>query len=178
VEGIFVGWDRIIFARLRELARGGRSASLCALVTAMSACVGGISDPERFGDGTSCAEGFEIEVLFEQSCGGQACHGGDGSPAGGLDLVTPGFAERMINVPSQICSWSLLVVPGDAESSFLYVKITDPPIVCGDRMPPVGFLTNNEVRCVRDWIESLAAPTGDPELDPDPDAGAPEAEPL
>jgi hypothetical protein len=171
-----VARDRIIFARLRELARCGRSASVLALITAMSGCVGGISDPERFGDGTSCPDDFQIEALFEQSCGGQACHGGDGSPAGGLDLVTPGFAERMINVPSQICSWFLLVVPGDPESSFLYVKVTDPPIVCGAPMPPVGYLTNNEVRCVSDWIESLAPPTGDPEIDADPDAGSPEVE--
>lgn len=148
--------------RLHELARRAWAA---VIALAASACVGGISDPERFGDGTSCPDDFRIEVLFEESCAGGACHGADASPAGGLDLVTPGFAERMIDVPAEICSWSTLVVPGDPEQSFLYIKVTDPPLSCGDPMPPVGYLTNNEVRCVADWIESLAPDQADAGVD-------------
>jgi hypothetical protein len=146
-------------------------AAWLGLAFGASACVGGISDPERFGDGTSCTPGFRIEDLFAQSCAGQACHGDDESPAAGLDLVTPGFAERMIHTPSRICSWMNLVEPGDPESSFLYVKVTDPPLTCGDPMPPVGFLTNNQVRCVSDWIESLAP------SDNQPDAGMEDEQP-
>lgn len=152
--------------------RRGRGVT-CALLGLLAACVGDVSDPDRFGDGTYCPEDFEIETLFERRCAGGACHGAD-AVAGNLDLVSPGFAERMIGVRSEICDWAPLVVPGNAEESFLYVKVTNPPLSCGEPMPPVGYLTNNEVRCVRDWIESLAEP--EPEAPPEDEGDASEGE--
>src|SRR5688572_22618110 len=109
------GSERMIESSPRKRAWRRTSRRVHWLALGLSACVGGISDPDRFGDGTSCPSDLRIEELFEVSCAGGACHGADASPAGGLDLVTPGFAERMIGVPSEICGWMDLVVPGDAE---------------------------------------------------------------
>ncbi|MBC7173832.1 MAG: hypothetical protein H5U40_15435 [Polyangiaceae bacterium] len=129
-----------------------RSPVMAFLVLAwLSGCVGGIDDPERFGDGSFCPPEVDVEQLFVERCGGAICHGAGGS-AGGLDLESPGAAERMIDVPAQVCSGWELIAPGDPNNSFLISKLEGPPPGCGDPMPPVGHLSENEITCVRRWV--------------------------
>jgi hypothetical protein len=42
------------------------------------------------------------------------------------------------------------VVPGDPNSSLIYLKITNPP--CGSRMPPGGSLSQSEIDTIKNWI--------------------------
>ena len=47
-----------------------------------------------------------------------------------------------------------VVIPGDADHSFLYEKISQPIPSRGERMPLDGafYLTSGEIRLIEDWI--------------------------
>lgn len=137
----------------RSFHRPRRGAAAFVFVCAgLSGCVGSLDDPQRFTDGTYCPPEIEVEQLFAERCGGAICHGAGAESAGGLDLESPGLAERLVNVPAEGCSGWELAVPDDPDSSFLLSKLEGPPPGCGERMPTVGYLSENEITCVREWI--------------------------
>ncbi|MDX2053174.1 MAG: hypothetical protein SFV15_12325 [Polyangiaceae bacterium] len=61
------------------------------------------------------------------------------------------------------CPTRTVVVPGDAETSLLYIKLAGtPPAECGQQMPepekkdaPLVPFTSEELKCVADWINGL-----------------------
>jgi hypothetical protein len=53
-------------------------------------------------------------------------------------------------VGSGSCSGRRYVVPGDPNSSLIYLKITNPP--CGNKMPPGGSLSEDEIDTIKNWI--------------------------
>jgi outer membrane biosynthesis protein TonB len=48
------------------------------------------------------------------------------------------------------CSGRRYVVPGEPNSSLIYLKITNPP--CGSKMPPGGSLSQSEIDTIKNWI--------------------------
>jgi len=119
----------------------------------LTACPGTIEDPERFiGGATGSEPCTEPSGIFAASCALANCHA-TSMPALGLDLESPGFEQRLIDVPAM--GGGTLVVPGDAESSVLYTKLTE--------MPPFGLrmpsgrppLSQAQIDCVGDWITGL-----------------------
>lgn len=99
--------------------------------------------------------------ILRPSCAWIFCHGGDDLL---VNLRTPELSyETMVNQPAEGADCRdmglIRVVPGDPESSLLYVKITEP--TCGDRMPLHpdynGMLAEAEIAQIREWIE-LGAP--------------------
>lgn len=142
--------------RIRDLSQTIAALLLCiGFIGGGASCVGEIPDPARFGDGVFCPSDFDLNRLFKQSCSGGACHGDDGTPAASLDLISEGAIDRMIHTPSAICEWMDLIVPGDPENSLLYLKLMEPPALCGEPMPPIGYLSLAEIRCFREMIEQL-----------------------
>jgi hypothetical protein len=98
----------------------------------------------------SCSPTTVQSTIFEQKCAG-ACHGAS-SPAMGLDLVSPGLADRIANRTSDACGGLPLVVPGDPATSYLLAKLAPNP-TCGEQMPAGGAaLSAEEYDCVSDWI--------------------------
>lgn len=153
----------------------GRAALLAvALVFGVAACPGSLEDPGRFVDGGdvaadddaggggegACPEGTDVEAdLMAARCGGSVCHGAE-APAAGLDLVSPGIAERMIDVPStqESCGGAILLVPGDPDASLLFEKLLPSPS-CGAQMPLAqAAFDDGEIACVREWIAGMSAP--------------------
>lgn len=95
-------------------------------------------------DGTACS-------ILSVRCA--SCHdGGDTAP----DL-RPEAQAALVNAPSPGYPAEVLVVPGDADASFLFKKMmgTQAPGQRGD-MPPSGTLVAAELDAVRAWIESGA----------------------
>lgn len=94
-----------------------------------------------------------IQPILNSRCVG--CHGSNG----GLSLE-PGQAEsNLVGVPSTCNPELLRVKPGDPDSSLLYLKITDDPRKCGQRMPAAGPpLRQEEIDLIRQWILSLSSP--------------------
>ena len=124
---------------------------LLSLTVLAAGCAGELEDPERF---TDCPPGF-VEQMFANRCGGE-CHASE-EPEAGLDLVSAGVPERLINGASQtpMCDGRMLIAPEAADSSehLLIDKLSEAPS-CGSRMPLVGEpLTGEEIECVRRWVD-------------------------
>lgn len=129
---------------------------LCAVLLAVTGCPGNLQDPERFRQGSGiddpsgCGD-VEIEI-FKPRCAQSGCHASR-SPAAGLDLLSPGIAERVVGVASRTCADRLLVDPNDPSRDFFMEKL-DPLPECGNRMPLIGKpLSADEVTCVRAWVK-------------------------
>jgi hypothetical protein len=66
----------------------------------------------------------------------------------------------MVGVAAEECDGRLRIVPGDPEASFLVEKLEGPPLGCGERMPVVGYLSANEITCVKRWVVAIDAAGG------------------
>ena len=146
---------------MRKLALG------VGALAALTACDDTLFNTETPDTGPM-AEGYcGAQQLLEAECA--TCHG-DGNPSAGLDLVTDLHAAT-VNVTGS--EWGqVLVVPGDKESSFLYLKMTDRQGESGAVMPMGGALDPDKLAIIGDWIESGASSDcaeGDADTDADAD---------
>lgn len=93
----------------------------------------------------------QVHALLNNRC--SSCHGG----AAGLDIpLGADWANDTINQSSSQKPGATRVVPGMANSSYLYQKITNAGGIVGNQMPPSGTaLTATEKNQVRDWINGL-----------------------
>lgn len=102
---------------------------------------------------------FQNQVLpiFQAQCGGGNCHLQPNAQLG-LDL-RPEFAyASLVDVPSAQLGSFRRVVPGDADNSYLFLKISEASPPAGNRMP-LGRpqLGPAEVATIRDWINGLSS---------------------
>lgn len=95
--------------------------------------------------------------VFNPSCAVSGCHAGDNSPAD-LDLSEGVAYDNIVNVASTEVPSLMLVEPGNAEDSYLFIKITgDDRIALGTfQMPIGGELTEEQIDLVEEWIEAGA----------------------
>ena len=129
---------------------------LCSAVL-LGGCQGSLSNPEDFQDG-----GMEVrdaETILAQSCGTTGCHDDTSQAQAGLDLVSPGVENRLVDVNAVGigCTNRILVVAGDPDSSYLMDKVLNIPGICGRQMPVVGSLAASDVEVLRQWIVDLGA---------------------
>ena len=89
----------------------------------------------------------DIKPLFLSNCA--SCHPSL-SPPDVLDynLLIAGF--------SLICAGRKYIVPLKPSESYLFQKILGSSGICGSRMPPSSYLSQNEVNLIRNWIEEGA----------------------
>jgi len=89
--------------------------------------------------------------IFTPTCAQLGCH--DRIAHQQDQLLAPGSAyAQTVNVASTEMPSLKRVVPGDFANSYLYRKITGAGIT-GDRMPQGGpYLTDAQIKLVRDWI--------------------------
>ena len=89
--------------------------------------------------------------IFTPSCVAFGCHDAAGQQDG-LTLVSGLAHAEIVGVPSTQMSSVRRVEPGDFANSYLYRKITGVNIN-GERMPSGGpYLSNEQIRLVREWI--------------------------
>ena len=81
----------------------------------------------------------DVEPILKASC--ESCHQA-AMAAGGLRLDAP---ENMLQGGAS----GPAVIPGKAQSSLLYTRLTD---TTAKRMPPVGALTEEQLAIIRAWI--------------------------
>lgn len=140
---------------------GNRREFPCASVPMVEEC------PPR---ATSLAGALEFEKdirpILEENCGRQNCHAGDTAP-GFLDFTPEATYEELLNYVDPETG-TPLIVPGDANVSYLYWKIADeeralrdlgPFPYEGSFMPPELFapLSYADVIKIRTWISQGAA---------------------
>jgi hypothetical protein len=142
----------------------------------LGGCPGTLDDPEAF---RPCTPETVPTKLFTSKCADSLCHDSD-KPAGGLDLVSPNVATRLVGITSKHvedneedggimlapdggplfdCPDRLLIDPANTAQSFLLEKVSKEP-ECGDRMPATGTLSPKEIQCITDWIESVVGTEG------------------
>jgi hypothetical protein len=147
----------------RGFARsGGRLAAVVvSALLLLAGCAAPLEDPARFtGEAAACPEGVDVErEVLAVSCAGSICHSPGETPAGDLDLVSPGVVDRVAEIESPNCAGEVLAVPGDPEGSLIVRKLGDDP-PCGDPMPLVGDIDPGDAACIREWIEAIS-PAGD-----------------
>lgn len=109
----------------------------------------------------SCGDAPTLSMVqkkvFTPSCGFGTCHNPP-QGAGGLVLNADSYA-KIVNVPSSQVPGGTRVVPGDADNSFLFQKLSmtteqlrslGPD--AGESMPPGEPLEPERLQLVRDWI--------------------------
>ncbi|MDA0986235.1 MAG: hypothetical protein O3A55_01305 [Bacteroidetes bacterium] len=91
--------------------------------------------------------------IFDLSCSTKSCHGSDG--AGSLFLTSDKSYNAIVNKKAVGDSKYYLVKSGNADSSFLYIKITNP--TSGSLMP-LGNpkLSDEKINAVKNWINNGA----------------------
>lgn len=96
----------------------------------------------------------KAEVLMT-SCAASSCHG-SANGTGGLALTDAGAYAAVVDVESQGEPGKILVVPGDAEASYLVHKLEGTHEV-GDAMPPpAGGHDPEAIRRLKVWIDAGA----------------------
>ncbi len=126
---------------------------LC-LAVVLTGCAASLSNPEDFIDGGTAPK--SAEMILADSCGIGGCHD-DITTAQGLDLVTPPVEDSVVDQPATAagCESRTLVVAGDPNNSYLLDKIEAAFGICGDPMPQLGSLSENEMEILRQWIIEL-----------------------
>ena len=171
-----------------NVTRGTWVAAALLVMGSAIGCAPGLSDPDRFTDESLCD--FDVQQdLLARRCGVDGCHV-PFEPRAGLDFVSGGLAERIVDVPASTCSSRRIVDARDPDRSFLLTRVSPDPR-CGsepiERMPLLGnLLSEREIECVRRWIDVLvdaprrdagaprdAGPPMDAGLDAGTDAGPP-----
>jgi mono/diheme cytochrome c family protein len=105
-----------------------------------------------------CAPAPTLKVVqsevFAASCNFSSCHRAAG--AGGLNLEAP-TAAKLVNVKAVGAPSLVLVVPGQPEASYLYLKLTQATPAAGAQMPSNGdALSAERLALVHDWIAAGA----------------------
>jgi hypothetical protein len=128
-------------------------AETAVLALLLSGCPGSLENPDRFTQGQlACPVEIDVEVdIFQMKCSDAGCHGAT-QPASGLDLVTPGVAERMLGKMAVGCPGRLLIDAERQSDSVLLDRLSAMP-ECGLRMP-LGRtpLSDDELDCVEEWV--------------------------
>jgi predicted CxxxxCH...CXXCH cytochrome family protein len=115
----------------------------------------GGSDTGGGGDDTGAAEeGWcAVQSLFNGYC--LSCHSAS-LALGGLDLETDPYTA-LVDQPSASYTGRTLVVPGDADTSFLMLKLLGEQGDDGSYMPTTGLLDAALVAPVQQWIDDGAS---------------------
>ncbi len=129
-----------------------RHALLASLL--LCACPGRLEDPERFfpDGGGNDGGGCNVEVdIFQAKCGGAGCHSPPATVANGLDLVSPGVAQRLTG--ASMCQ-------GQPLKTYMLAKVhASPP--CGSPMPLGGMmLSSDEIACLTTYLAGIGADGG------------------
>lgn len=93
-------------------------------------------------------------TVFDRSCGASSCHG-HGGAEGELDLSKDAAYSSLVG--REATTGDVLVVPGDADASYLVWKLEGRPEIEGDPMPLTGPpLADADLDLVRRWIDGGA----------------------
>ncbi len=95
-------------------------------------------------------------VIFDEGCTAGSCHG-EVDPQAGLDLSTQAASYAgLVGVEAEDIADTVRVVPGDPDSSGLYMVLLGP--IGESRQMPIGEeLSEDEREAVRQWIADGAA---------------------
>ena len=129
--------------------------SLLVGAAALSACGDKGDDSGAEGGPSEPATWEEVrDDVLAPSCGFSSCHTPPGSAQFGVDNETA--EDEWVNVESVNKPGAILVVPGDADASYLIQKMEGADGISDDPMPPpAGGLDAAKIERVRSWIDNM-----------------------
>jgi len=92
--------------------------------------------------------------VFGPSCAFSGCHG-DGKGSANLSLKQGVAYANLVGIAADGDATQTRVIPGDAEGSYLVMKLEDASGITGDVMPSTP-LDADRIQLVRDWIDAGA----------------------
>ncbi len=134
---------------------GNGAVAVNELVAAVGSALNGCG-----GGGATFAE---VEEIFSAKCATVGCHAGT-FPANDLDLTAAAAYDELVEIaPFNLNAANqgiLRVDPGNANNSFLLIKVAGtPPVGFGVQMPSFQPpLSETEVETIRNWINGGANP--------------------
>jgi len=132
----------------------------CRLI-AVGACSSDATDPAGNGGGggrtikrdPSFAADIQ-EIFGRRRCSDAGCHGA--AQTAGLDLRSGNARASLVNVNATTAPQRVRVIPGDAQNSYLVIKLEGRQ-TAGDRMPRgLPALDNTDLTNIRNWISQGA----------------------
>lgn len=93
------------------------------------------------------------EILLPSCSLGTSCHS---QGAGGLTLTADGAHDALVGVESEDAPGEILVIAGDADSSYLIAKVEWADGIVGEGMPLGTTLDAEKSQTIRDWIDAGA----------------------
>lgn len=94
--------------------------------------------------------------ILEGNCALSGCHTSTGT-TNNLVLDAGGEYAALVNAPSVAAPGEVLVIPGDADASYVVLKLEDGIGIVGSPMPPpFGGLSEEKITLMRDWIDAGA----------------------
>jgi len=144
--------------KLTTLPNLGNSIRFVIITAAilLAGCNKTITSPEISNQHIDTTVSFknDVQPIFNTSCAKDGCHAG--SQNNGMDLTEGNSYSQIVNVPSYDASGYMLVMPFNADSSAIYLKIIDSPIA-GLGMPyGEAPLSNSNIKTIRSWIDQGA----------------------
>ena len=129
------------------------------MLTAVAGCEVPVDMPgQSGGDDPMVSFKDQIQPILNTYC--FRCHrsGGEADLAGiALQVAEEVVFDLLLNQPSVQNPNLTLVVPGDAESSLLFLKVSSDAPPVGTRMPlSADPLTAGSIELIRDWIDQGA----------------------
>jgi hypothetical protein len=144
--------------RSPSLSRLATAIFATAVPLALAACAGELGDPARFEDPAECGLDVQEDILIPR-CAVAGCHL-SGDPVAGLEYLTGGLPDRLVDVEAAACPDRMLIDSADPDASFILVRTSETPM-CGDemlaRMPFLRDpLSDYELACLRSWVHRVA----------------------
>lgn len=144
---------------------------LCAAGQVLG-CAGDLQQPERFALGEAdCAN--DPVGFVRQTCTDATCHQPDNTQQT-VDLVSPGYRARLVDVRPSLCTSQLLIDSANPANSFLLDKLNTRP-TCGAQMPFFRPpLSSRQRACVATFVDLVLSGAADADggIDAGVDAGA------
>lgn len=103
----------------------GTGGRLCTVITSSQTCVAAETNQNL---------AWIEQNIFTPNCGGNSCHGATANPGGKIVLTTASH-DKLVNVPSDLVSGRMLVVPGDVKKSYLMVLLRHISLADADPSP-------------------------------------------
>ncbi len=102
---------------------------------------------------TASAAWVDTEVALARSCGFGSCHAGYQAP----DLTEGNSYDAIVGVEAHDAEGQILVVPGDADASYMVAKVEGAAGIEGAAMPKGSDQwTPEEIANLRAWIDAGA----------------------
>lgn len=115
------------------------------------------SNPMTPSDTSAISFAGDVQPIFTANCTNSSCHGG-ATPQQGQNLSAGQAYSNIVSVPSKEVPSLFRVKPFNADSSYLYIKVSGGSGIAPGtvKMPKGGSLSLAQIETIKAWIDQGA----------------------